>query len=58
MKQLQVILTLDVSNDQYSELMNDSQSIETLALHALESGEDYSLDFPAIIIPKFANEQT
>lgn len=59
MKQLQVILTIDVDNDQFSQIMNDSLSIESLIYTAIENGDDsYSLDFPAVLIPKFANEQT
>lgn len=52
MKQLQVIVTIDVTNDEYSALLNKQTglTIDTLILRALESDEGISCDFPAVLL--------
>lgn len=52
MKKIQLIATLDLTNDEYSLLLNKESglTIETLVSWALENGESFSFDFPALLL--------
>lgn len=57
LKKLQVILTIEVTNNQYSLLMNKDLDIPSIVYNALENDDDtLSFDFPALIIDRLANE--
>lgn len=57
MKSLQVILTIDLTNDQYSALLNKQIEVAGLVYNMLEDDDDtLSFDFPAVIIDRLANE--
>lgn len=57
MKSLQVVLTIDVTNDQYSALLNKQIDVASLVYNMLEDDDDtLSFDFPAVIIDRLANE--
>lgn len=59
MKQIQIICTLDVDNDEYSLLLNKQSglTLTTLISYALENNLDsVRFDFPAVLLDLGANE--
>lgn len=61
MKQIQVILTIDVTNDEYSLLLNKNSdlSLLTLVSYLAETEiERLSFDFPALLIDLPSQELT
>lgn len=61
MKQIQVILTIDVTNDEYSLLLNKNSdlSLLTLVRYLTETEiERLSFDFPALLIDLPSQELT